>query len=169
VLACAVPGWVVQQVAVRGFYARGEMWRAMALSTAIALGVFPLYLWGGSSGGVRGLAMASAAAITLNAIVTIVWLRRRCGAPALGTLAGTFARTALIALIAALATRLALDRLPALQDRPWLALLAGTAVYGGATAVVVPWLADAPVRRALHDLVRRLRRRPPAAAREAER
>jgi putative peptidoglycan lipid II flippase len=169
VLACAVPGWVVQQVAVRGFYARGEMWRAMALSTAIALGVFPLYLWGGSSGGVRGLAMASAAAITLNAIVTIVWLRRRCGAPALGTLAGTFARTALIALIAALATRLALDRLPALQDRPWLALLAGTAVYGGATAVVVPWLADAPVRRALHDLVRRLRRRPGASVREAER
>lgn len=169
VLACAVPAWVVQQVAVRGFYARGEMWRAMALSTAVALAVFPLYLWGGSSGGVRGLAMASAGAITLNATITVVWLRLRCGAPDLAPLVETFGRTALIAGAAALATRFALERGAWLQDRPWLALFAGAAVYAGALAVTVPWLADAEVQRTLRALPGRLRRRAPAPADEAQR
>ncbi len=56
-LGWAVPGWVVQQVAVRGFYARSEMWRAMGLSSVIALAVFPLYLWGGRTRGSPGLAL----------------------------------------------------------------------------------------------------------------
>ena len=81
VLSAAIPGWVVQQVAVRGFYARGEMWRAMALSSAVALGVFPLYWLGAQSRGVSGLAAASATAITLNAILTLTWLGLRAGAP----------------------------------------------------------------------------------------
>ncbi len=105
VLAWAVPGWAVQQVAVRGFYARGEMWRAMLLSTAIALAVFPLYLLGARSYGVTGLALASAAAITLNALVTVVWLRLRAGAPHLRPLAETALRGGLVAGVAAGATR----------------------------------------------------------------
>ncbi|MFP6654596.1 MAG: murein biosynthesis integral membrane protein MurJ, partial [Myxococcota bacterium] len=67
ILAFGVPAWVLQQVAVRGFYARSEMWRAMFLNTIVALSVFPLYLWGSRVAGIGGLAMASAAAITLNA------------------------------------------------------------------------------------------------------
>ena len=35
VFAFAVPGWIVQTLAVRPFYARGEMWRPMALATAV--------------------------------------------------------------------------------------------------------------------------------------
>ncbi|MEZ4290926.1 MAG: hypothetical protein R3E53_10525 [Myxococcota bacterium] len=46
----------MQQVAVRGFYARGEMWRAMTLSTVVALAAFPVYLQAGRSGGIDGLA-----------------------------------------------------------------------------------------------------------------
>jgi hypothetical protein len=31
VLACAVPAWVAQQIAVRAFFARGDTWRPMLL------------------------------------------------------------------------------------------------------------------------------------------
>ena len=37
IFALAVPAWIAQQIAVRGFYARGDTWRPMWLGTAIAL------------------------------------------------------------------------------------------------------------------------------------
>jgi putative peptidoglycan lipid II flippase len=159
ILAIAVPGWVLQQVAVRGFYARGEMWRAMALSTAIALAVFPLYLWGGSSGGVRGLAMASAAAITSNAIITIVWLRLRCGAPDLATLAETFGRSLVVAIVAAAATTMVLEHLADGVDVPFLSLLLGGGVYGLVMLLGIRWIGDKPLRDGLNRLLGKLRRR----------
>jgi len=164
ILAVAIPGWVLQQVAVRGFYARGEMWRAMALSTVVALAVFPLYLWGGSSAGVRGLAIASASAISLNALITIVWLRVRCGTPNLSTLVETLARSLAIAGIAGAVTFYALEwivasvRGPAL-DLPWIELALGGAIYGLAMLVAVSFLGDAPLRAALDRLRARLLRR----------
>ena len=158
ILACAVPGWVLQQVAVRGFYARGEMWRAMALSTLIALAVFPFYLWGGEIGGIRGLAMASATAITLNAIVTLIWLRVRCGAPDLATLAETFGRTALISLIAAAATTALLQALGGIFTSPFVSLVLGGSVYGLIALLGVRWIGDAPLREGLNNVLSRLRR-----------
>lgn len=164
-LAWAVPGWVVQQVAVRGFYARSEMWRAMGLSSAIALAVFPLYLQGGRLQGVEGLALASVAAITLNATITVVWLRLRAGSPDLGALAATLLRTLAIVAVAGLAA----DRLlAALAPRSWpaLALLAaGGAVFGGLALAGIGLAGDAPLRAEIGRRLGRLRRSaaaPPA-------
>lgn len=149
VLAWAVPGWVVQQVAVRGFYARGEMWRAMALSSAVALGVLPLYWLGGATRGVSGLAMASACAISLNAIITVVWLRSRAGAPALAPLIETFVRAGLIAAAGATAVRLGLSALDSRLASAWLALLLGGVLYGLVSVVGIHWLGDPPLRAGL--------------------
>lgn len=168
ILAWAVPGWVVQQVAVRGFYARGEMWRAMALSTAIALGVFPLYLWGGRAHGVAGLAAASTAAIALNAGLTLAWLARRTGSPALPALLGTGARAALVALLAAGPTGLLLG---ALGERlPWAfgRLLVGGALYAALAVVALRWLGDPPLRAGIERLWGRIRGRRAAPAATAD-
>jgi len=159
VLALAVPGWVLQQVAVRGFYARGEMWRAMALSTTIALAVFPLYVWGGDLAGIRGLAMASATAITLNSVVTVVWLRIRSGAPDLLPLAQTFGRTAGIALLAAGATEALLRALTEATIAPVFLLILCGGLYGIVCLLGVRWLGDAPLREALEKAFGLLRRR----------
>lgn len=166
-LAWAVPGWVVQQVAVRGFYARSEMWRAMGLSTAIALAAFPLYLAGARLQGVSGLALASVAAITLNALVTVAWLRVRAGSPDLGALAGTMLRTLAIVAVAALAARVVVRALPVgLGSGAWGGLLAGGAAYGLVVLLGVRFVGDAPLREGLAKLVqgigRRLARRRPA-------
>jgi len=159
ILACAVPGWVLQQVAVRGFYARGEMWWAMALSTLIALAVFPLYLWAGRAAGIRGLAMASAAAISLNAIITIIWLRVRCGAPDLTILAETFGRTALISLVAGAATSMTLQALAGVTDSPFLSVFLGGGVYGLAVLLGIRWRGDSTMREGLGRVFTHLRRR----------
>lgn len=158
VLAAAIPGWVVQQVAVRGFYARGEMWRAMGLSTAVALGVFPLYWVGAEARGVEGLASASATAISLNAVLTIAWLHRRAGVPDPFALLRTLVRGVLVVAPAAAVTIVALG---ALGSRvPWAA---AQVVLGGALYLVVALVAlrafgDAAMRDGLTALVARLRR-----------
>ena len=165
VLAVAVPGWVVQQVAVRGFYARGEMWHAMALSTAIALLVFPLYLVGGRLSGVQGLALASTTAITLNAGATVFWLRARAGSPDPVALATTLWRGALVAAIAGLVTTgllaLAAGRIP----WAFLELSVGGGVYGAVAIAATRAVGDEPMRAGLATILARLRRRrgPPGS------
>jgi putative peptidoglycan lipid II flippase len=159
VLSIAVPGWVVQQVAVRGFYARGEMWRAMILSTSVALAVIPLYLIGGAREGVRGLAMASATAITLNALITVVWLRRRTGAPKLRPLAETFVRTTLIMLLSGFIASFLISQFTFAADRAWLALLLGGGIYGIVALVSARSLGDAPLRAGIDSILTRLTRR----------
>ncbi len=159
VLACAVPGWVVQQVAVRGFYARGEMWRAMALSTGIALAVFPLYWWSGREHGVRGLAVASTTAITLNALVTVIWLRIRAGAPDPLALAATLVRGTLVVAIAGMSSAVAVGLLSTRVDRAFVQLGAGGAVYGLVALVAIRLVGDEPMRAGLSAAMSRLRRR----------
>ncbi|MFK7898837.1 MAG: murein biosynthesis integral membrane protein MurJ [Myxococcota bacterium] len=159
ILGLAVPGWVVQQVAVRGFYARGEMWRAMGLSTFIALAVFPLYWWGGQVQGVRGLAMASVTAVTLNALVTLVWLRMRSGAPDLWALAQTGLRTAVIAGLASFAAFLALRGLTQVtSDSVFGALILGGASYGVVAVVATHFLGDGPLQAGLSSVSTRIAR-----------
>jgi peptidoglycan biosynthesis protein MviN/MurJ (putative lipid II flippase) len=160
ILAFGVPAWVLQQVAVRGFYARGEMWRAMFLNTIVACSVFPLYLWGSQVAGISGLAMASVAAISLNALITIVWLRLRGGTPRLAGLAETFGRTALITLAASATSLAAMRALAAGSGLPVSAL---TDFLVGATAYLLVGLlatfviGDAALRATLGRLLARRR------------
>jgi peptidoglycan biosynthesis protein MviN/MurJ (putative lipid II flippase) len=152
----------VQQVAVRGFYARSEMWRAMGLSSAIAVGVLPLYLVGGQALGVEGLALASIAAISLNALVTLVWLRARAGSPDLLALAGSLARSLAIAGLAGGAAWLVASAL-AIPGRPHaLVFVGGAAAYGVVALAGVRLLGDAPLRAGIDGVVRRLKLRRPA-------
>ena len=159
VLAIAVPGWVVQQVGVRGFYARGEMWRAMSLSTVVALAVFPLYLLGGELRGVRGLAMASVCAISVNAVITLCWLRMRTGAPRLRPLAETLLRTVLITVGAVGLTASLVHRIDLVHERTWLVLLGGGALYALIVVFAARWLGDAPLRAGIERFTRALRPR----------
>lgn len=159
VLACAVPGWVTQQVAVRGFYARGEMWRAMILSTVIALSVFPLYLWGGEIWGITGLAIASVTAITINASITLFWLRIRCGAPHLIPIASTLLRTLTITTAAGTATYLTLHALNSGDWMPLLSLALGGLIFGTLALIGIWLIGDAPVRQGLNRLAAKLNRR----------
>jgi putative peptidoglycan lipid II flippase len=54
VFGLAVPAWIAQQIAVRGFYARGDTWRPMWIGTAVALGAAALYYELGGRYGVAG-------------------------------------------------------------------------------------------------------------------
>lgn len=156
ILALAVPGWVLQQVAVRGFYARGEMWRAMTLSTVVALAVFPLYLAGGRQAGIEGLAAASALAITSNAVITVVWLRLRAGAPRLLPILETIVRTSIVVLIAGTLTDGILREIGA-RDWPAIGqLMGGAGLYGGIVLLGAVSIGDAPLREGTSGLVMRV-------------
>ena len=74
VMSFAVPGWILQQIAVRAFFARGDTWRPMLLATAVALLAIPLYLALGSRFGAAGVAAAGVIAISGN---DEIWIDRR--------------------------------------------------------------------------------------------
>jgi putative peptidoglycan lipid II flippase len=156
-LALAVPGWVVQQVGVRGFYARGEMWLAMGLSTTIALAVFPIYLAAGRAAGVSGLAAASAIAISANALVTVGWLRVRTGSPALRPILETLLRSLVISVVASAATVLVLGRFADRMPNVAVALGIGGALYAAVGSAGLFLFGDAAMRAQLGRLLGRLR------------
>ena len=136
------------------------------MTTGIALAVFPLYLWGGRSNGVSGLALASVAAISLNALVTVAWLRARTGSPDLAALAQTALRTFAIAALAAGAATALLYGLAPANWSPLGTLFAGGAAYGFAMLVGVRLLGDAPLRagidRVAQGFSRRMGRKRPS-------
>ena len=160
VMAFAIPGWVTQQVAVRAFYAREEMWRPMLLGTGIALAAIPLYYLFAKRFDAEGLAAAGALAISVNALVTLVWARVRHGAPALGPFFGTTLRTLAIALAAAAAGLLVSTaepgRLGALRD-----LALGGACFGAVAVLGVFAIGDAVMKDTLRSLGGKLARRLP--------
>lgn len=82
----AIPGWILQEIGVRGFYARSDTWRPMIFGSLVALVVLPLYSYFGSESGARGLALAGALAITLNSAVTLFGCRFLHGTPNLSAL-----------------------------------------------------------------------------------
>lgn len=159
-LALAVPAWIVQQIAARAFYARGDTWRPMLLGTVVALAAIPLYLQLGYRWGVSGLAAAGAIGMSGNAVATVLLARWLHGAPKLSDLLGTAARMALIAAVAgAIAQRLLPYPEPSLAREALLNLAcAGPvfAVLGGAGAF---FFGDAPTREAMLRLVGRRRAR----------
>jgi putative peptidoglycan lipid II flippase len=137
VLSLAVPGWVAQQIAVRAFYAREQMWRPMLLGTAVALLAMPLYIALGKEHGAAGLAWAGVLAISANAIATLVWSRLRFGGPALGEVGEGFLRSGCVALAAAVAASYAAPLVPESLG-VWGVLVIGGGVYA-AVALGLGW------------------------------
>lgn len=155
-----VPGWVLQTVAVRPFYARGDTWRPMLLGSAFVVAALPLYLWLGRAWGTGGLALAGSLAITLNALATLLVARRLHEAPRFAPLLGTLLRSlafaAPSALLAGWAAGLAAER------AGWngfagalLELVAGGLVYAASALPLALALGDAPTRDALRRALRR--------------
>jgi len=160
ILAFAVPGWVGQQVAVRGFFARSEMWRPMGLGTGLALAAIPLYVALGDRYGAEGLAAAGALAISANALASLVWLRLRHGGPPLVPLAASCLRSWVLAVPAGLAAAAVVTGRPGyLGSVTDLAL--GGLVFAGVGAVGIGWLGDEVSRSQLQGIARRLRARLP--------
>jgi len=158
ILCLGVPGWVVLQIAVRAFYAREQMWRPMLIGTAVSLLAIPLYWTLGERHGVGGLAAAGAAAVTVNAVATLVVARALHGGPGLGALAGAGLRVgAVVAVAAALAAQ-------APGGRPGLAgaVLDGLLRGGVFVALALPgtWLLGGPALRATLGGLRRRRATP---------
>jgi len=160
VMAFAIPGWVTQQVAVRAFYAREEMWRPMLLGTGIALVAIPLYYVFAKRFDAEGLAAAGALAISVNALLTLVWARLRHGAPALGPFFGTTLRALVIALAAAAAGGLVAShgagRVGALRD-----LALGATCFGAVAGFGVYVFGDTVMRDTLRRVGRKLSARWP--------
>ena len=165
VFCAAIPAWVVQSIAVRPFYARGDTWRPMLLGTGVAALAIPLYATLGPRFGTLGLACAGALAITANALATLVLARSRHGAPELGTLAGAALRALLVgALCGACAHLVSSVAVPQLWQGEGFALalaklVSGALVFGGLALPGVLWLGDAATRDLVRGLLSSVRRR----------
>ena len=157
VLSLGVPAWVTQQIAARAFYARGDTWRPMLLSTVVALAAIPLYMALGKSHGARGLAAAGVGAMTLNALLTLGLARGLFGSPGLRAFLASGLRGLLVAVLAVLAVSL----LPGPGVSGWQGALYqlafGGAVYTAAVLVFARWLGGAAVREGLSRIWRRVR------------
>jgi len=161
VFCMGIPGWVVQAVAVRAFYARGDTWRPMLLGTGIALLAIPAYLGLAPRAGVPGLAAAGAGAISLNALATLLLARRLHGAPSMAAIAGSLLRALGIALPAALAAHWAAA---GLGGPPLAQLARGSACLALVAVPLAWWLGDDALRDLLRRLARRLKRTPQAGS-----
>jgi putative peptidoglycan lipid II flippase len=142
--ALAVPGWIMQQISVRAFYARGDTWRPMVLGTIISALAIPLYMHMSETGGVKGIATAGAIAMTVSALATLAYARRLHGGPKIFPLVLSAMSATLITLPAvptawwAMHLRARLLPLPASLDQVWESFV-NLAVGGlGFAAVVLP-------------------------------
>jgi putative peptidoglycan lipid II flippase len=151
----AVPAWIVQQIAVRPFFARKDTWRPMLIGSALALAAIPLYLALGKRHGAGGIAAAGAIAMSANALVTVAVARWLHGAPALGALFTTGVRNAAIAAAAGVAARASLAALPAAAG-PLAKLALGGGVFAVAIALGVAAIGDAATRAAFGRLTQRV-------------
>ncbi len=154
IFSAAVPAWVAQQIAVRGFYARGQTWRPMLLGTGFALGAIPIYLAFGWRYGVEGLAGAGVVAMTGNALATLGYARWLHGGPAIGPIFASGLRAVGIGVGAGIAahaaTRGRTGTLGALID-----LGIGGGVFAAVGGLGIAWLGDAALRNMVSGLGRR--------------
>jgi putative peptidoglycan lipid II flippase len=158
VLAFGVPAWVVQQIAVRGFYSRRDTWRPMLLGSAVALAAIPLYLALGPRYGAAGLAAAGVLGMSASAVLTLPLLRRFHGGPRLGELGATFARALLLALLAAVAAHWAAGWVAMRAPGALVQLCVGLAAFAAVALPGVFVLGDAAMREVLRRGFVRLRR-----------
>jgi len=157
VFALAVPAWIVQQIAVRPFFARKDTWRPMLIGSAVALVAIPLYLALGARYGAAGIAAAGVIGMTANAVVTLAFARFLHGAPALGALCGSALRGAAIAALAGGAARATLLFITAEQGAVVELALGGIA-FVAVVAVALPLFGDAEMRTAVARIAKRLAR-----------
>lgn len=108
VLSFAVPGWIVQQIISRAFYARGDTIRPMVLGSILSILAIPFYMLLARKYGVEGIAVAGVSAMTLNALATIIYARKLHDAPPFAPLIRTFLQALVIACPAVVAAMLAL-------------------------------------------------------------
>jgi putative peptidoglycan lipid II flippase len=156
VFGFGVPAFVTLQVAARGFYAREDMWRPMLLGSGVAIAAAPLYLALGRRFGAEGVAAAGAIAMSVNAVLLLLLLRRLHGGPPLLPLLSTLLRASLLALPAALAAAWA----SRLLEPVALRVVLGAAAFA-TLAIPGVWLAgDEGMREALRELVAKLPGRP---------
>ena len=160
-MAWAVPGWVLQQVAIRAFFARNEMWRPMLLSTGLSVGALPIYFRLGDIWGAEGLVLAGVLAISLNAVLTLIWVRVRFGGPSLAPLLTTSVRALVIVAVAS-SLAYAIQRGGPGTNGAILDLVAGLVIYLVIFLLGVRFLGDEAMRDTLSrfgaSLWRRLRR-----------
>ena len=157
IFSLAVPAWIVQQIAVRPFFARKDTWRPMLIGSAVALAAIPLYLALGKQYGAPGIAAAGVIGMTASAVVTLAFARWLHGAPALGALLATAARGAAIAALAGAAARAVLLVLAA-ESGPLLQLSLGGVAYLAVAAAALPLFGDAEMRAAVWRVARLLTR-----------
>lgn len=101
IFSLAIPGWILQQISVRAFYARGDTKRPMIMGTILSVLAIPLYIVLGQWAAAQGIAFAGVIGMTANALATF-WLAWRLhGTPGLRGLAPGFLRALLIAVPAA--------------------------------------------------------------------
>jgi putative peptidoglycan lipid II flippase len=139
ILALAVPAWIVQQIAVRPFYARGDTWRPMILGTLVVLAAIPLYRGLALAHGIVGLACAGVIGMSAEATTTLLVARRLHGAPAFADLGRAAIRALAIAVAAGaigFATLRGIDAL-APVDRSMIARLLRLFVPGSVLAVAL--------------------------------
>ncbi len=155
IFAFGVPAWVVQQIAVRAFYARGDTWRPMLLATGFAIAAFQLYRELGEQLGPAGLALAGALAMSANAVATLLMARLLHGGPKLGLLLLSLLRGLLIAALAAYAALFTLIWRAA-APQALLDLLVAGVVFAAVAGLGIALVGDPPLRRAARSLVARL-------------
>lgn len=138
-LAFAIPGWIVQQIISRAFYARGDTIRPMILGSVLSVAAIPLYLQMSKAFSVDGLAMAGVAAMTVNALATLLYARKLHDAPPFLPLLGAFARSMAIAIpsvgVALAAIWLRETYLPLDMAQKWVSL-ADIAIGGAAFGAI---------------------------------
>jgi putative peptidoglycan lipid II flippase len=157
ILALAIPAWVLQQIVVRAFYARGDTWRPMVLGTVIVILAIPFYRGMALRYGVEGLAWAGVVGMWVNFLATMVLARVQHGAPGLPAFLRTSARSAFLAALSGLPTLLILRALPAGAlggFDVYARLLSGALLDIAGAAVLFGRFGDAATR-ALLDRIRR--------------
>jgi putative peptidoglycan lipid II flippase len=162
IFAFVVPAWVIQQISVRAFYARGDTWRPMLLTTAIAIAAAALYWALGARYGAPGIAWAGVIGMSASALVTLLLARRLHGGPPLWPVVTTGLRALAAALFAGVVAAGALHALPLFPSgnaaAALLDLAAGGAVYAAAAFAAIQLFGDPPMRAMLRRAFRRLRR-----------
>jgi len=96
ILSLAIPAWILQQIVLRGFYAREETFKPMLLCTLMTFAAVPVYLSLSRSWKAEGLALAGVICMTVSAVALLIYARARHGTPSLrgvgkGLLLGGFA------------------------------------------------------------------------------
>jgi len=154
ILALSVPAWVVQQIAARAFYARGDTLRPMLLGTGVALAAIPLYLVFGRQMGVLGLAAAGSLGMTINAVATLALARWLHGGPRLGDLLRSAGRALLIAAGPAIAVALLPMEVHSMRQAT-ISLLCRSLLFTVLVTVGIFKFGDQPVRQVLQQTLRR--------------